>query len=506
MSALQHEFPQQVLEERAIEGFAQRCIGVGVFEGIGCGIVIIEPGGERFAGEHDAVRHAVVALSKRILVAADHRFEPVARYAMLHKVTAGILNHVPEFLRRLRPRVLQDDELIGLLASGRGVARHISAQARGDNRFLDRGLVGAEDRIEEHIGCNGAEGIERLANDIAHAHECVFGSGLHLDALVVAHGRFLHGERVGRERGGAGSCGTLGSDAAASGVFLREVALVKKRELAPHVGEVSIQGEIAIGQVVVSGMRVEELLIGELGYRPRVAAGFERIRRVGEEGRAHGVVQHAHGVGERALHLVEHHAVVAERALGKRLAFRYVELVVPPLLLEDGALRVDGRVEHRVHIDVHEVEQVLLVGGGNGVDGLVRVGHGVQERLHGAFDELNEWLLEWELFRTIEDGVLKDMEHARAVGGWRLEGDGEGLVLVVAGEVEQARAGCMVEEHVGVGIELFYGFNMRDGEAAGCCSRREQRSSGSAGVGGFRGLRIVFRRGGFGFHGSPYGV
>ena len=35
--------------------------------------------------------------------------------------------------------------------------------------------------------------------------------------------------------------------------------------------------------------------------------------------------------------------------------------------------------KRQVHVDVHEVEQVLLVGGRDGIDGFVGISHGVQE-------------------------------------------------------------------------------------------------------------------------------
>ena len=62
-------------------------------------------------------------------------------------------------------------------------------------------------------------------------------------------------------------------------------------------------------------VRVQELLIGERGNRARVAAALVRIGGVGIEHGVDGVVQHAHGVGQRALHFVEHYAVIAQRAL-----------------------------------------------------------------------------------------------------------------------------------------------------------------------------------------------
>ena len=109
-------------------------------------------------------------------------------------------------------------------------------------------------------------------------------------------------------------------------------------------------------------VRIQELLVGERRDRAWVTAALVRIGGVGIERGVDGVVQHAHGVGQRALHLVEHHAVIAQRALAQAReaavalalgALRQVQLVVPALLLKNGGFGVDGRVEHSVQVHVH---------------------------------------------------------------------------------------------------------------------------------------------------------
>ena len=242
-------------------------------------------------------------------------------------------------------------------------------------------------------------------------------------------------------------------------------------------------------------VRVQELLVGERGNRARVAAALVRIGGVGIQRGVDGVVQHAHGVGQRALHLVEHHAVIAQRArvqvLGAGLtgvalavlALRQVQLVVPAFLLKNGRLGVDGRVEHRVQVHIHQVVQILLIGGGDGVDGLIGVGHGVEERLHRALDQIDERLLDGELGRSAQHRVLKNMEHAGGIGRRRLKANGEGLVLVVARQVQQARARGGVAQHVGVRVELGHGLAALDGKAVAGGAGNQQRGSGGARIG-----------------------
>ena len=239
----------------------------------------------------------------------------------------------------------------------------------------------------------------------------------------------------------------------------------------------------------MSRVRVQELLVGERGNRARVAAAFVRIGGVGIERGVDGIVQHAHGVGQRALHLVEHHAVITQRALVQArgaavaVALRQVQFVVPALLLKNGGLGIDGRVEHRVQVHVHQVVQVLFVGGGNGVDGLVGVGHGVEERLHGALDQVHERLLDGKFGRSAQDRVLKNMEHAGGIGWRRLKANGKGLVFVVARQVQQASARGSVAQHVGVRVELGHGLAALDGKAVAGGAGHQQCSGCGARVG-----------------------
>ena len=385
---------------------------------------------------------------------------------------------------------MQHDELVGLQALGRGVAHHVAAQAGGQNGLLNRRFVGAQQRLEQDIRRDRALAVECAAQHKAQAHQGVLGRGSHLDALVLAgHGR-LHAQRIGRQRGRGLAGGNGGVHAAARGTRLRQIALVQKGQRAVHV-QVAVERDVGVGRIVVARVRVQELLVGERGNRARVAAALVRIGGVGIERGVDGVVQHAHGVGQRALHLVEHHAVITQRALAQARgaaalvldALRQVQLVMPALLLKNGGLGVDGRVEHRVQVHVHQVVQILLVGGGNGVDGLVGVGHGVEERLHGALDQVDKRLLDGKLGRPAQHRVLKNMEHAGGIGRRRLKANGKGLVFVVARQVQQASARGSVAQHVGVRVELGHGLAALDGKTVAGGTGHQQRGGSGARVG-----------------------
>ena len=494
MVVLQHQLAQQILKVAAVQLAAQLLVHRAILERQRRSAVIVEPGAQRVARNGHAIGDAIVALAQVVLVAADDGLQALARNAVLAQVAAGVLESATQLARHAGLRVLQHDELVGLQTLGRGVAHHVAAQARRQDGLLNRRLVGPQQRLEQDIRRDRALAVESVAQHKTQAHHGVLGRGGHLDALVLAgHGR-LNVQRVGRQRGRILAGGNGCVHAAARGTRLRQIPLVQKRQRAVRI-HIAVERYVRVGRIVMARVRVQELLVGERRNRARIAAALVRIGGVGVERGVDGVIQHAHGVGQRALHLVEHHAVIAQRArvqvLGAGLtgvalavlALRQVQLVVPAFLLKNGRLGVDGRVEHRVQVHIHQVVQILLIGGGDGVDGLIGVGHGVEERLHGALDQIDERLLDGELGRPAQHRVLKNMEHAGGIGRRRLKANGEGFVLVVARQVQQARARSGVAQHVGVRVELGHGLAALDGKAVTSSTGNQQRGSGSAWIG-----------------------
>ncbi len=183
-------------------------------------------------------------------------------------------------------------------------------------------------------------------------------------------------------------------------------------------------------------MEALEIGVAQIGDGLGVAARVHAIGVVGIERLLAELAEHRGGRGIGALHLVEHDALERERHL------RAVGLVVPAFLPE-GVLR-DQREEHRVEIDVDEIVEVLEVLAGDRIGGLVRKGHGVEEGVHRALDQLDERLLDRIFARPAEHRMLEDMRDARRILGRRLEGDAEHLVLVVIDEAQHLGAGLLV--------------------------------------------------------------
>ena len=176
--------------------------------------------------------------------------------------------------------------------------------------------------------------------------------------------------------------------------------------------------------------------VGEGRDGLRVAAGDEAVRRIREQRARQRVGKQCVGVGKRALHLVQHHAGARQNAV--------LQLIVPALLLEDLRLFVDAGEEHGVEIHAHQVEKIAAVAAGDGIARLVRERQCIQERVQGALHQLDKRLLDRELLRAAQNGMLQNVKNACVVIRKRPEGGAEGLVFVLPLEPAEPRTGGSV--------------------------------------------------------------
>ena len=172
-------------------------------------------------------------------------------------------------------------------------------------------------------------------------------------------------------------------------------------------------------------------LVGQGGDGRRVAARHKAVGGIREHRALQGILQLGIRGSQRTLHLVVDHA--ADRA---------VRVPVPALLLEHGRVHHSQRAEHRVQVDIHQVAEIGLVGGGKGVDRFVREGHCVEEGCHAAFEQLHKGGTDRVFFAARQHGVLQNVEHAGVIGGEGAEADAEGLVDVL---VLHQQHGCAAD-------------------------------------------------------------
>ena len=205
---------------------------------------------------------------------------------------------------------------------------------------------------------------------------------------------------------------------------MAQIFLIQPGKLLFHV-HIPVQINVTVGRMVVSPVKIKELLIGQIRNKLRVASGFIRIGSVREQRVQNHPIQYTLRGGKCSFHLVVYDAVVFQ------LVFRGVKLITPAFLPEDFLMLIDVRVEHGIHVDVHQILKILVVAACHRINGLVRIGHGIQEGIQGAFHQFHEGILRREILRAAQDRMLHDMRDSRAVARRCPETDRKYLVVVV---------------------------------------------------------------------------
>ena len=193
-------------------------------------------------------------------------------------------------------------------------------------------------------------------------------------------------------------------------------------------------------------------LIGQGGDGRRVTAGHKAVSGIREHRPLQGVLQLSIRGGQRTLHFIVDHTT--DRA---------VCIPVPALLLEHGRIHHSQRAEHRVQVDIHQVAEIGLVGGGKGVDRLIREGHCIEEGGHAAFEQLHEGGADRVFFAAGQHGVLQNVEHAGVIGRKGAEADAESLVDVLVFHQQYGCAADIMGEQGQGTVLLGAGLGAQDG-------------------------------------------
>ena len=197
--------------------------------------------------------------------------------------------------------------------------------------------------------------------------------------------------------------------------------------LCRHVAEGQ---ENRVAGVIVLGIEVPQLLIGEVGYVLRVAAAIKVIGVRRKQLVTESIPQNRGRGGHRALHFIEHHALKYQRLA----AVVVLELNPVPLLREIEG--VQSREKHRVQIHIQQVAEILSVLRGEGVGRPVRAGEGVHERVQRSAQHHEKRIAHGIPLAATQCGVLKDMGHTGGVLGHGAQGHHEHILRRVAAQVQ----------------------------------------------------------------------
>ena len=127
---------------------------------------------------------------------------------------------------------------------------------------------------------------------------------------------------------------------------------------------------------------------------------------------------------------------------------------MPALLPENFFSLIDIRVKNRIQINVHQVFEILFIATGNGIHGLVRIGHGVQKRVQGPFDQFHKGILGRIFPAAAENAVLHDMRRSLAVHGSGAKSDMEYFIFIVVQHHSHPGAGFFMTEKITGGMNI----------------------------------------------------
>ena len=129
-------------------------------------------------------------------------------------------------------------------------------------------------------------------------------------------------------------------------------------------------------------------------------------------------------------------------------------MIAPSLLTEDLFFMINVRIKDRVQVDMHQILKILIVAARHRITGLVRICHGVQERIQGSFDQFYERILKRKFPGSAENTVFENMRHSCAVLRRSSERDIEHLILVLVFNEHDSGACFFMTQKITCGTDI----------------------------------------------------
>ena len=428
MGILQQKLPDQLLEPTGVHLLLHGHKQVAHFQ-IGRGVAAVEPAFQGVEAKDQTLGIGAKVPLPQLELGIGHDglqlFPVQALFSQFFQLGSNELLHSRQILFL---DVLHIQHQPGLQHTVVDAHVHFLGQAGRQDRLAQRGLVAAAEHLGQDLGSDQflpvGKGTDDLTKGQPHlALQRLAGCQL-IFALAPATDGLLH----------------YGRSHALGALVMAQVLIIDdgKNLLDVHS---AVQEHIGIGGSVEPAMAVDKGFVGQIRNGSRVAAGLIAIGRVGEQQTVQFPVYLAVGACKGALHLVKDHALVAGIAV-------VVQLIVPAFLVENFRFGIDQRTEHRIQVHPHQIDKILVVAAADGVHGLVLEGQGVEEGVHGTFQQLHKGLFHGILVRAAQHAVLQNVEHAGVVPGQGFEGDAKGLVFLVTAQPNQLQTGLFMDHAI----------------------------------------------------------
>jgi len=313
-----------------------------------------------------------------------------------------------------------------------GDGRHVLPQPRIDQRPAQR-----RGRASHQQAGQNFQHQRRFEIAVFREHPGEVDQGLFLPGLVGIHG-IEAANAPGRRKKRLAGNRRIHRHALESFEHLRQEGQV--------IGgrNVAVEKEARVGRRIVPPVKIAKLPVGQLRNHIGMAAGIERVNRVGIEVFLDVLVHQRIRRGVGALHFVVDDSGNDQIALdvARRRKFQMVPL------LQKGFPQQAGP-QHQVGIDARQIIEVRLDLAGHRIHGLVRIGKGVDEGLHRRAHQLLESVLERILFRARQDRMLQNVGQTGGILGRRAEADRVEILPLEGVQMQHFRAGLKMLDFVG---------------------------------------------------------
>ena len=166
-------------------------------------------------------------------------------------------------------------------------------------------------------------------------------------------------------------------------IVTAQILLIQPLQFFGHI-HVPVEINVAVGGMIVRSVEIKKCLIRQLRHVFGISARLIAIAGIRKQHLLGVPLQHALRGGKRPFHLVVYHAVI------RQLPVLFLQLIVPPFLHKDLRLFINIGIQHRVQIYIHQILKILVIGAGHRIHRLVRIRHGIEERVHGTFHQLHK--------------------------------------------------------------------------------------------------------------------
>ena len=151
------------------------------------------------------------------------------------------------------------------------------------------------------------------------------------------------------------------------------------------------------------------MLISKFRNYLRVSTGLYGIRIIREQRVQNHAVKYAFRRRECSFHLVVYNTADCQ------LSIWIIQLITPTFLAECLVILINIWIKYCIHINMHQVLEILVIAACHRIYGLVRISHRIQKCIQRTFHKLNKRILHREFFRSAQNRMFHNVWNSCTV-------------------------------------------------------------------------------------------